>query len=88
VSQPHDDRQDDLFGPSLDKIINLRHPLVRVAAEIDWAFLAASVRSVGSGRGSHHCRRGWWPDDNVQNLSHFQGLPPVGTVLSGKSIAL
>jgi hypothetical protein len=40
VSQPRDDRQDDLFGPSLDKIINLRHPLVRLAAEIDWAFLA------------------------------------------------
>jgi len=60
VSHPRDDRQDDLFGPSLDQIINLRHPLVRLAAEIDWAFLAG-VRSVGSGRGSHHCRRGWWP---------------------------
>jgi hypothetical protein len=40
VSPPRDDRQDDLFGPSLDQIINLRHPLVRLAAEIDWAFLA------------------------------------------------
>jgi len=35
VSQPRDDRQDDLFGPSLEKIINLRHPLVRLAVEID-----------------------------------------------------
>jgi hypothetical protein len=53
VSQPRDDRQDDLFGPSLDKIINLRHPLVRLAAEIDWTFLAgrfSSVCRVGPGQ--------------------------------------
>jgi len=41
MSRPRDDRQDDLFRPSLEKIINLRHPLVRLAAEIDWDFLAA-----------------------------------------------
>ena len=35
MSQPRDDRQDDLFRPSLEKIINLRHSLVRLAAEID-----------------------------------------------------
>jgi len=40
MSQPRDDRQDDLFRPSLQKIINLRHPLVRRATEIDWEFLA------------------------------------------------
>ena len=53
MSQPRDDRQDDLFGPSLDKIINLRHPLVRLAAEIDWTFLAgrfSSVCRVGPGQ--------------------------------------
>jgi transposase, IS5 family len=53
VSQPRDDRQDDLFGPSLEKIINLRHPLVRLAAEIDWEFLAgrfSSVCRVGPGQ--------------------------------------
>jgi len=53
VSQPRDDRQDDLFGPSLEKIINLRHPLVRLAAEIDWDFLAGrfgSVCRVGPGQ--------------------------------------
>jgi transposase, IS5 family len=53
VSQPRDDRLDDLFGPSLDQIINLRHPLVRLAAEIDWAFLAvrfSSVCRVGPGQ--------------------------------------
>ena len=40
MSQPRDDRQDDLFRPALEEIINLRHPLVRLAAEIDWGFLA------------------------------------------------
>src|SRR6478735_2334278 len=46
MSQPRDDRQDDLFHPSLEKIINLRHPLVRLAAEIDWDFLAGRFSSV------------------------------------------
>ncbi len=40
MSRPRDDRQDDLFRPALEEIINLRHPLVRLAAEIDWGFLA------------------------------------------------
>jgi hypothetical protein len=38
--EPRDERQDDLFGPPLEEIINLRHPLVRLAGEIDWGFLA------------------------------------------------
>ena len=46
MSQPRDDRQDDLFRPSREKIINLRHPLVRLAAEIDWDFLAGRFSSV------------------------------------------
>ena len=29
MSQPRDDRQDDLFRPPLEEIINFRHPLVR-----------------------------------------------------------
>jgi transposase, IS5 family len=53
MSQPRDDRQDDLFRSSLEAIINLRHPLVRLAAEINWDFLAkrfGSVCSVGPGQ--------------------------------------
>src|SRR6201982_3867805 len=46
MSQPRDDRQDDLFRPSLEKTINLPHPLVRLAAEINWEFLAARFSSV------------------------------------------
>jgi IS5 family transposase len=53
MSRPRDDRQDDLFGPLLEEIINLRHPLVRLAAEMDWEFLAGrfgSVCRVGPGQ--------------------------------------
>ncbi len=53
MSQPCDDRQDDLFRSSLEAIINLRHPLVRLAAEINWNFLAkrfSSVCRVGPGQ--------------------------------------
>jgi hypothetical protein len=46
MSQPRDDRQDDLFCPPLKEIINLRHPLVRVAEEIDWEFRAGRFSSV------------------------------------------
>jgi transposase, IS5 family len=53
VSQPRDDRQDDLFRAFLEAIINLRHPLVRLAAEINWDFLAkrfGSVCRIGPGQ--------------------------------------
>ena len=46
MSKPRDDRQNDLFRPALDQIINLGHPLVRLAAEIDWEFLAGRFGSV------------------------------------------
>jgi IS5 family transposase len=40
MSKPRDDRQVEFFRPALDQIIDLGHPLVRLAAEIDWDFLA------------------------------------------------
>ena len=40
VCQPRYDRLYALFGPRLTAIINLRHPLVRLAVEIDLQFLA------------------------------------------------
>jgi transposase, IS5 family len=46
MSRPRDDRQDDLFRPALRDIINLRHPLVGLAEEIDWDFLDQRFRSV------------------------------------------
>src|SRR5215467_6175308 len=62
MSQPRDDRQDDLFRPVLEEIINLRHPLVRLAGEIDWDFLAgrfSSVCRVGPGQPPLPTRLDW-----------------------------
>lgn len=46
MSKPRDDRQKDLLRPSLDEIIDLGHPLARLAREIDWGFLEERFRSV------------------------------------------
>ena len=46
MSKPRDERQKDLFRPPLDAIIDMGHPLVRLAGEIDWAFLAGRFGSV------------------------------------------
>ncbi len=53
MSRPRDDRQDDLFQPSLEAIINPRHALVLLAGEMDWDFVGGrfgSVCSVGPGQ--------------------------------------
>jgi len=53
MSKPRDDRQKDLFRPSLEAIIDMGHPLVRLAAEIDWGFVDgrfASVCTAGAGQ--------------------------------------
>ena len=46
MSKPREDRQKDLFRPSLDQIIDLGHPLVRLAQEIDWDFIDGRFASV------------------------------------------
>ena len=51
--RPQDDRQKDLLRPALEEIIDLGHPLVRLAREIDWGFLDrrfASVCAPGPGQ--------------------------------------
>jgi len=63
MSKPRDDRQKDLLRPPLDQIIDLAHPLARLAREIDWGFLDQRFSSVcragpgqqgpGAGRGGH-----------------------------------
>ena len=53
VARPRDDRQKDLLRPALEAIIDLGHPLVRLAGEIDWGFLDrrfASVCTPGPGQ--------------------------------------
>ena len=46
MSKPRDERHKDLFQPSLDEIIDLEHPLVRLADEIDWGFIDDRFSSV------------------------------------------
>jgi IS5 family transposase len=53
VAKPRDNRQKDLLRPGLEDIIDLGHPLVRLAREIDWQFLDgrfSSVCTAGEGR--------------------------------------
>jgi IS5 family transposase len=59
MSRPRDDRQKDLLRPALDQIIDIGHPLVRLAEKIDWSFLDGRfswcARPVP---GNPACRRG------------------------------
>ena len=50
VAKPRDDRQKDLLRPVLEDIIDLSHPLVRLAREIDWQFLDRRFSSVCTAR--------------------------------------
>ena len=53
MAKPRDDRQKDLLRPALEDIIDLGHPLVRLARQIDWQFLDdrfVSVCSSGPGQ--------------------------------------
>jgi IS5 family transposase len=53
MGRPRDERQKDLFRPPLDKIIDLGHPLVKLAERIDWGFLEArwgAVYEAGPGQ--------------------------------------
>jgi IS5 family transposase len=60
MSRPRDDRQKDLLRAALDAIIDLGHPLVRLAEKIDGGFLDGRFGSVCVARASLDCRRGWW----------------------------
>ena len=46
MSRPRDERHRDLFRPALDEIIDLGHPLARLAREIDWDFLDQRFSAV------------------------------------------
>ena len=53
MAKPRDDRQKDLLRPALEAIIDLGHPLVRLAGAIDWRFLDkrfAGVCTAGAGQ--------------------------------------
>ena len=46
MARPRDERQRDLLKPALDQIIDLGHPMVRLAGQIDWDFLHARFSAV------------------------------------------
>jgi IS5 family transposase len=46
MGRPRDERQKDLLQPALDQIIDLKHPLVLLAGEIDRDFLDNRFRTV------------------------------------------
>jgi transposase, IS5 family len=51
-----------LLRPALEAIIDLGHPLVRLAREIGWNFLDGPVRQrLRAGAGHPGLRRDWWP---------------------------
>jgi transposase, IS5 family len=46
MGKPRDERSKDLFRPALESIIDLGHPLARLANEIDWDFLDRRFSAV------------------------------------------
>jgi hypothetical protein len=59
VAEPRDYRQADLFRPALEAIIDMGHPLVRLAGKIDWGFLArrfGEVYAAGDGQPPWQCQ--------------------------------
>jgi IS5 family transposase len=46
MGRPRDERQKDLLRPALDRVIDMKHPLVLLAGKIDWEFLDGRFRSV------------------------------------------
>jgi len=53
MAKPRDNRQKDLLRPALEDIIDVQHPLARLAGEIDWDFLDgrfAAVCTAGAGQ--------------------------------------
>jgi IS5 family transposase len=52
--------QDDLFRSRLDVIIDLRHPLVRLAKAIDWSVFDEAFDPLFDDKNGAPCRPGSW----------------------------
>ena len=51
--------QDDLFWSRLDQIIDMKHDLVRLAAQVNWPLLDQKLGDMYKmARASRRCRRG------------------------------
>jgi transposase, IS5 family len=61
MAKPRDDRQQDLLRPALEEIIDLGHPLVRLARGSIGSFSTGALPAcVRPERVSRRCRPGWW----------------------------
>lgn len=59
MSRPRDDRQRELFRPSLGQIIDMAHPLVRQAARSNGvSSIAARARSTSTATAILRCQAG------------------------------
>ena len=75
MARPRDDRQRDLFRPALEAIIDMGHPLVRLAGKIDWDFLDRRLGEVyAPGDGQPPLPIGWWRGCSSSNTSTRQWL--------------
>jgi hypothetical protein len=54
-----DSGEQDLFRSRLDQIIDMNHPLAKLARAINWHFLrTSSVRSIRTALAGRPCRHG------------------------------
>src|SRR2546423_12587366 len=81
MAKPRDNRQKDLLRPALEEIVDLGHPLVRLAREIDWGFLDSRFAGVcASGAGQPPL-----PTRLVAGLVLFKHMPdPSGEGLCAR----
>jgi hypothetical protein len=55
-----DSGQKDLFRARLDQIVDMDHPLAKLARSVDWGFWRrGSARSIRTLPAIRRCRRGW-----------------------------
>ena len=50
--------QRDLFRARLDQIVDLKHPLAKLADVINWGFLEKTFGFTPTVPATRHCRRG------------------------------
>ena len=55
MAKPRDDCQKDLLQPALEDIVDLGHPLVRQARDIDWRVLDGWFAGVLLNSVNHFC---------------------------------
>ena len=56
--QPETRSEGDLFRARLDQIINMKHELVQLAAQIDWSWIDGEIAPLYSEKVVRQWRRG------------------------------